>query len=115
LQPTTINEEVMNPTFAHPHWIVAGVLLILVGFWLFRWARRNSASAEVAAATTEVAVNKLFKNSASKVPAGGSTAKKQRAAANFRNAMSQLFGIVGFLMIIAGLVAVVFGIFYSGG
>lgn len=105
----------MDPTFAHPHWIVAGVLLILVGFWLFRWARRNSASAELAAATTEAAVNKLLKNSAGKVPAAGPGAAKKRAAANFRNAMSQFFGIVGFLMIISGLVAIVFGIFYSGG
>jgi uncharacterized membrane protein len=115
LQPTAIDEELMDPTFAHPHWIVAGVLLILVGFWLFRWARRNSASAELAAATTETAVNKILKNSGAKVPAGAPTAAKKRAAANFRNAMSQFFGIVGFLMIFAGLVAIVFGIFYSGG
>ncbi len=105
----------MDPTFGHPHWIVAGVLLILVGFWLFRWARRNNASAELKAAATEAAVNKLLKNSASKAPAASSTTAKNRAAANFRNAMSQFFGIVGFLMIIAGLVAVVFGIFYDAG
>jgi hypothetical protein len=105
----------MDPTFGHPHWIVAGVLLILVGFWLFRWARRNDASAEVKAAATEAAVNKLLKNSPGKVPAASPAAAKKRAATNFRNSMSQLFGIVGFLMIIAGLVAIVFGIFYPVG
>ncbi|MGO4682804.1 hypothetical protein [Hyphomicrobium sp. 2TAF46] len=99
----------MDPGFAHPLWIVAGVLLIFAGFWLFRWSRRNSASAEIAAATTEAAVNKLLKN-----PAGSAKPAKKRAAANFRNAMAQLAGIVGLLMIIAGLVYAVFGIFYSG-
>ena len=43
----------MDPTFAHPQWIVAGVLLILGGFWLFRWAARNDTRAEVAVASTE--------------------------------------------------------------
>jgi len=104
----------MDPTFAHPHWIVAGLLLILAGFWLFRWSRRNSASSEIAAATTESAINKLLKNPAANVPAGAPSPAKKRAAANFRNAMSQLAGIVGLLMLIAGLVYVVFGIFYPG-
>jgi predicted negative regulator of RcsB-dependent stress response len=99
----------MDPTFAHPKWIVAGILLILGGLWLFRWAQRNNAAAEITAATTEAAINKLLKNPGSPSPA------KKRAAANFRNAMSQFFGIVGFLMMIAGLVALVLGIFYVGG
>ncbi|MBS0239767.1 MAG: hypothetical protein JSR89_15220 [Proteobacteria bacterium] len=104
----------MDPAFAHPLWIVAGVLLFFAGFWLFRWSQRNSASAEIAAATTEAAVNKLLKNPAAKIPADAPKPAKKRAAANFRNAMAQLAGIVGLLMIIAGLVYAVFGIFYSG-
>ncbi len=53
----------MDPTFAHPQWIVAGILLILGGFWLFRWARRNDSRAEIAALMAEAAINKLRKNS----------------------------------------------------
>lgn len=34
--------------------------------------------------------------------------------ARFRNSMAQFLGIVGLLMIIAGLVAMVFGAFYAG-
>jgi hypothetical protein len=105
----------MDPTFAHPKWIVAGILLILGGLWLFRWAQRNNAAAEITAATTEAAINKLLKNPAAKVPAGSPSPAKKRAAANFRNAMSQFFGIVGFLMMIAGLISIVLGIFYVGG
>ena len=104
----------MDPTFSHPHWIVAGLLLILAGFWLFRWSRRNNAAGEIAAATTEAAINKLLKNPAAKVPAGTQSPAKKRAAANFRNAMAQLAGIVGLLMLITGLVYAVFGIFYPG-
>jgi hypothetical protein len=105
----------MNPTFGHPQWIVAGVLLILGGFWLFRWARRNDASAEIAAATTEAAINKLRKNSAATVNTKPATSAGGGAAVRFRNSMAQFLGIVGILMVIAGLVAMVFGVFYDAG
>ena len=101
----------MDATFAHPKWIVAGVALILGGLWLFRWARRNDNSAAIAAATTGAAINKLRKNS---VKSAGmpSPAARISTAARFRNSMAQLLGIVGILMLIAGLLAAVFGVFY---
>jgi Na+/melibiose symporter-like transporter len=101
----------MDPTFAHPHWIVAGILLILGGFWLFRWARRNDSRAAISTAATAAAINKLRRNSP-----GKTSPRPVRAsmAETFRNAMSQFLGIVGLLMIIAGLVAAIFGVFYVG-
>lgn len=102
-------------TFAHPHWIVAGVLLILGGFWLFRWARQNDSRAAIAAATTEAAINKLRKKSGAAGPAPAKTSAGSTARTRFRNSMAQFFGIVGVLMMIAGIVAMVFGIFYSAG
>ena len=53
----------MEADFGHPLWISSGLLLMLVGFWLFRWASRNSAAGEIANATKEVAINKLLKGS----------------------------------------------------
>ncbi len=104
----------MDPTFAHPHWIVAGVLLILGGFWLFRWARRNDAQAEISAATTEAAINKLLKNPQAKAETAKPSSAGSGAAVRFRNSMAQFFGIVGALMMMAGIVAIVFGAFYAG-
>lgn len=105
----------MDPTFGHPHWIVAGILLILGGFTLFRWARRNDNRAEIAAASAEAAFSKLRKKSSGKAPAEPATTANRGMAARFRNSMAQFLGIVGVLAIIAGLVALIFGIFYPAG
>ncbi|MBS0232951.1 MAG: hypothetical protein JSR99_05650 [Proteobacteria bacterium] len=105
----------MDLSFTHPHWIVAGVLLLLGGFWLFRWGRRNDDRDAIAAAATEAAINKLRKNSPGKTRVPPPPAAKIGAAARFRNAMAQFLGIVGLLMIIAGPVLIVFGIFYTAG
>ncbi len=88
-------------------------MLILVGFWLFRWASRNDTSAEIAAATTEAAINQFRKKSPTKAPSVRPPAGKI-AAVRFLNSMAQFFGIVAVLMMIAGIVATVFGIFYTG-
>ncbi len=92
----------MDPTFAHPHWIMAGVLLILGGFWLFRWGRRNDSRAAIAAATTEAAVNKLRRKSQTKVQDAQTSSTGRGTAARLRNSMAQFLGIVGLLMVIAG-------------
>jgi len=92
----------MDPTFGHPLWITSGVLLVIVGFLLFRWARRLGAPNRNAATSRDASVGKILKGQ--KAPATGS----------FRRAMSQFFGIVGFLMIIAGLMAIFLGVFYVG-
>ena len=51
----------MEPAFGHPLWISSGVLMMLVGFLLFRWARRDNAADHVAKATREAVVNKMLK------------------------------------------------------
>jgi hypothetical protein len=104
----------MDPTFLHPKWIGAGLALFVCGIWLFRWGRRNDMSAQLAAATAEAAINKLRKNSSPKTKPNAPAATRGSTAARFRNSMAQLLGIVGILMIIAGLVAMIFGVFYTG-
>ncbi|MFT3730126.1 MAG: hypothetical protein QM780_01705 [Hyphomicrobium sp.] len=99
----------MDLTLVHPRWIVTGIILILAGLWLIRWARRNDGSAEISAATAEAAFDKLRKK-----PGQKSAPKPGLAAVRFRSSMAQFFGIVGTLMAIAGLVSIVFGVFYSG-
>jgi hypothetical protein len=59
----------------------------------------------------EVAINKLLKGNQGRE---ASPAAKNLPAHNFRRAMSQLFGIVGFLLIVAGLMSALLGIFYTG-
>jgi hypothetical protein len=113
LQSALTAEDAMDPIFAHPLWIVAGILLILVGLWLFRWGRQNDASAEIAAATAEAAFEKFRKKSPTKDAQKSAFAAKPKAKVYFRNSMAQFFGIVGVLMTIAGIVAIVFGIFYG--
>lgn len=105
----------MNATFAHPAWIVAGLLLIFAGFWLFRWARRNDTRAAISAAHAEATINKLRKKSAAPSPSQPKASAGSSARIHFRNSMAQFLGIVGLLMVIAGFLAMTFGVFYTGG
>lgn len=100
----------MDPAFAHPLWISSGVLMVVVGFLLFRWARRSTAAETIASATRQAAVDRLIKGE----KRSGQAAPQKLAPHYFRRAMAQLFGIVGFLLIIAGLMAIILGIFYTG-
>src|SRR5512136_701681 len=100
----------MDATFSHPIWIYAGLLLVLAGYWLFRWSSRNSAASEIANATKEAALHKLFKGN----PGDPPPAVKKLPEHHFRRAIAQFLGIVGFLLIIAGLMAALLGIFYQG-
>jgi hypothetical protein len=100
----------MDPIFGHPLWVSSGVLMMLGGGLLIHWSRRNNVSDEIAHATREAAVNKLFRGGRA-TPAD--SALKKLPANHFRRAMSQLAGIVGFLLIIAGLTSAFFGVFYE--
>ena len=92
----------MDPTFGHPLWIFSGVALVLVGFWLFGWATSSDTGGLTADATGQ--------HNAPSTAATNAPPSKTRT--NFRRAMSQLFGIIGFLLIVAGLMAAVLGVFY---
>ena len=93
----------MEPTFGHPLWISSGVVLVIAGFLLFHWARLLGARDQIANAQRETSAGQILK---------GKKTSKSSAAGNFRRAISQFFGIVAFLMIIAGLMAIFLGIFY---
>jgi flagellar biogenesis protein FliO len=106
----------MDPTFGHPLWIFSGVALVLVGFWLFRWATSSNTSGRSASTAEQGKLRGLFRRRKSQAdaPSTAATNAPSKAASNFRRAMSQLFGIIGFLLIIAGLMAAVLGVFYPG-
>jgi len=95
----------MDPTFSHPLWISSGILMIVAGLVLFLWARRLGASNGSSNATRGAAAGQIFRGQKSSKPA---------APGSFRKAMSQLFGIIGFLLMIAGLMAIFLGAFYVG-
>ena len=101
----------MDPTFGHPIWIFSGVALVLIGFWLLGWATsRDTATAD---ATGQRKLSKLFRRGQHNAPStAAANAPPSRTKTNFRRAMSQLFGLIGFLLIVTGLMAAVLGVFY---
>jgi hypothetical protein len=110
----------MEAPLAHPPWIVAGILLVLVGALLFRWGRRNDTSAAIASAGARAALNRLRGKKSTAATGADHAGVTRRAsgvsmAVKFRNSMAQFLGIVGILMMLAGLTAVVFGMFYVSG
>ena len=116
----------MNLALNHPGWIAIGIVLIVIGVWLIRWANRNSMTAAIAEATADAAFKTLRKGAAPEMPSAiktrlddVSSAKthagkaKKIAGYGFRHAMSQLFGVTGFISVVAGLLLVVLGAFYG--
>ena len=107
----------MDPTFGHPLWIFVGAVLVLVGLWLFLWATGSDTAGRSTDAAERGKLRGLFKRRKSQLNApspAATNATPSKTASNFRRAMSQLFGIIGFLMIIAGLMAALLGVFYPG-
>lgn len=96
----------MEPAFAHPIWISTGIVLFVVGFLLVRWAARSRSSSH-GAAVKQSAIRKLFG-----APPRNREAARKMPGPSFRGSMAQFLGIVGFLLIIAGLLAALLGIFY---
>jgi hypothetical protein len=104
----------MDPTFGHPLWIFSGVALVLIGFLLFGWATSSDTAGQTADATGQGRLRKLFRRGQHTAPSTAATNARSKTRTNFRRAMSQLFGIIGFLLIVAGFMAAVFGVFYPG-
>jgi uncharacterized membrane protein len=116
----------MNVPMNHPGWIAIGIVLILVGIWLIRWANRNSMTSAIAEATAEAAYNTVRKGAAPEMPASikarlddvnsapGKTGKaKKIAALGVRHALSQVFGVAGFIAVVVGIMLAVFGAMYG--
>lgn len=113
-------------TLAHPGWVAIGTALIFIGIWLIRWANRNNMAGAISSAAAEAAIHAVRKGTKPGMPAGmkaryddvtsaPSTAGKAKKVAGyaFRNAMSQLFGVIGFFAAITGLMLIVLGLFYG--
>jgi uncharacterized membrane protein len=111
----------------HPGWVALGIAMILVGVWLIRWANRNNMASVLSSAATEAAIGTMRKGShrgevpsaikagyddVASAPTHAGKAKKVTGYI-FRNAMSQLFGVIGFIMVVVGLMLAVLGLFYS--
>lgn len=116
----------MEAPFAHPTWIAVGLAMVLIGAWLVRWASRNNMATAISGAAAEAAIKTLRKGAKVETPreigsriddlrsAPGSTGKAKKVAGYaVRHAMSQLFGATGFIMIMAGLVTALLGVFYA--
>lgn len=115
----------MTAAFAHPNWIAAGVVLLVLGLLMMRWAARNNVAAQMTDAAKDAALNALRKRGAVDVPdelraklsdlqaASGVSGKAKKVAGYaLRHAVSQFVGVTGFLLAAAGALAAVLGIFY---
>jgi hypothetical protein len=113
-------------SMTHPGWAALGLAMILVGVWLIRWANRNNMAGAIAGATAEAAFKAVRKGARPEVPdeikvklndvtSSPSYAGKAKKIASYglRNAMSQLFGVIGFIMVVVGLMLAVLGAFYA--
>lgn len=111
-------------SLTHPGWVAIGIVLIAAGIWLIRWANRNAMTGQIKAAAAEAASQALRRGSHDQLPSASGSAdedtantrssKGNRVAAyGVRHAMSQLFGVIGFIAAVVGLILVVLGAFYS--
>jgi hypothetical protein len=98
-------------SLTHPGWVAIGLALIGIGVWLIRWANRNNMAAQIAGATAEAAAKALHRGAHPDAPAQPKT--KKIAGYGWRNAMSQLFGVIGFIATVVGVMLVVLGFFYA--
>lgn len=110
----------------HPGWVAIGLGLILAGGWLIRWANRNNMNSAIASATADAAANAFRKRGRPDMPAEikgrlddvasaptNAGKAKKIAGYGFRHAMSQLFGVIGFILVVTGIMLAVLGVFYG--
>lgn len=90
----------------NPSMLVAALALIVVGLWLTRWGMRLNADRAIKDVTIDEAV-KTLEGREKEVAAG----KRKVAGYSARNSASQVIGIGGFLMLMAGLLAAAFAVF----
>lgn len=110
----------------HPGWIAIGLALIVAGIWLIRWANRNNMASAIAEATAEAAFKGIRKGAAPDMPATikarlddvnsapTKTGKAKKIAGyGIRHALSQVFGVAGFILLVVGVMLVALGAFYG--
>jgi hypothetical protein len=101
----------MQPTFGHPTWIIYGVLLFIAGIGFVRSAISHSRG-QITTAERRSLARRLFGGRGSPAGVPSVAAVNKPAPSRFRRSMSQLSGIVGFLLVITGLMAALLGGFY---
>ena len=89
-------------------WLFAGLLLVIGGFVLIRWSTRHNVSVELSAANREAAARALTKSGPS--PDARDKAARKRAF-SARQDISRFVGVVGFLLLISGLLLAALGVF----
>jgi hypothetical protein len=93
---------------ANPEWLLIGLVLTLIGFLLVRWTTRRDGSRELNDAARSAAIDVLKGAAASK------DAREQEAkltVASNRQDLLRFAGVVGFLLLISGLLMTAFGLF----
>jgi uncharacterized membrane protein len=89
-------------------WVLTGLLLTLLGIALIWWSNQHNVSAELTDANREAAARALTKTG----PAPDARDKAARKRANSaRQDISRFIGVVGFLLLMSGLLLTALGVF----
>lgn len=89
-------------------WLFSGLLMVVGGIWLIRWSNRHNPSDELEKANREAAARALTKSGPA--PDARDKAARKRAASD-RQDISRFIGVVGFLLLISGLLLAALGTF----
>ena len=94
------------PPLTHPAWLVYGVLALLIGIWMIRWANRNKVTPAIRGATVGAAIDA--------VTGAHGTGRKSKKVAGYgvRKSLAQLSGITGFVLVAAGMLAAIMSVYY---
>ena len=94
------------PALTHPAWLVYGILAVVAGIWMIRWASRNNMASAIKDATVGAAIDAM---KGSRGPGGKS---KKVASFSVRQSLSQILGITGFILVTAGILAAIMSAYY---
>lgn len=111
------------PSIANPAWLIAGVVVFVIGVWFWRWSSRNSIDlkgAAMDAAWQGVRQRKLdvpddLKQRYTEIANEASHTKRAVKAANMgaRHFIAKVFGLIGLAGMIGGLALAGIGIWWK--
>lgn len=88
--------------------VPAGLTMVLVGALLIWWSNRHNAARELAAESKEATVGAL-----THTPVPARSSKSERRATTSRQDFSRFIGVLGFILLIGGLLLATIGMFNS--